>query len=425
MSLNRTAAPPIAELISDLSIHPEIRLTPSGSRLHIFENNIQPVVRVEFVFKAGKWYQPKAGVASLTAKMLKEGTSQHTAKQIADTIDYYGASLDVSHGFDRSSVTLYCLAKFLPSLLPLAFEIIQHPSFPDEEFALMKQRVIQTLAVDKQKNSYLSTELLTASIYGKDHPYSTIISEEEIQAVNIDDLVAFHKAAYPLFDTEVFITGDISSTNIKTIESGLPSYRATKQLLPSITSVSPQTDVIYKETANQMQASLRVGKPSLTPLHSDYPALYLLNHILGGYFGSRLMRNIREDKGFTYGIYSSISHKEQASLFSLGTDIKGDKIDETLGEISKEIATLQQELIPSDEFNTARKHLAGKFLSDHATIFDKMDKYKSNVLLGLPKEFQTQLIELFQSLTTEDLRIAAQNHLTADNLLKVIVGGHH
>ncbi|MBC3541715.1 M16 family metallopeptidase [Rufibacter sediminis] len=423
MSLNRTVAPAIAELSSDLSIAPEVIITPSGSRLHVFKNNIQPVVRVEFVFKAGKWYQNKPGVASLTAKMLKEGITLRSAKEIADMVDYYGASLEVNHGFDKATVTLYCLSKFLPSLLPLTFEIIQQPSFPQDEFALLKQRVIQTLAVDKQKNGYLATEAFTIAVYGKDHPYVSSITEEEIAALELNDLLVFHQEAYSLATAEVFITGDITDAEVTTILSGITGTTANPSKILSFEENLPQTGLLSKSTPNQMQASLRVGKPIIKPSHSDYPAFYLLNHILGGYFGSRLMKNIREDKGYTYGIYSSLSHKENNSLFFIGADIKGDKINETLEEIFKEINLLKEEEVSEEEFLTAKKHLAGKFLSDHATIFDKMDKYKSNILLGLPPQFHSQLLASIQGLTPGDLQASAVRHLDENTLLAVAAGG--
>ncbi|WP_210466765.1 M16 family metallopeptidase [Rufibacter roseolus] len=423
MLINRTVAPAIAELTTDLSIAPEVQITPSGARLHIFENNIQPVVRVEFVFKAGKWFQSKPGVASLTAKMLKEGTQFHTAKEIADMVDYYGASLEVNHGFDRSTVTLYCLSKFLPFLLPLTFEIILQPSFPENEFALMKQRIIQTLSVDKQKNSYLATEAFTVAVYGQDHPYASSISEEEITALTIQDLMDFHRAAYTLSNSEIFITGDINKAGIEAISTNLKGAPSAEIINPTFKANSPHTGLLVNKTANQMQASIRVGNSTIRPTHSEYPALYLTNHILGGYFGSRLMKNIREDKGFTYGIYSSLSHKEHDSLFFIGTDIKGDKIKETLEEVSKEINLLMQEEVSEEEFLTAKKHLNGKFLSDHATLFDKMDKYRSNILLGLSPDFYSQLLQSIQALSPKDLIDAARKHLQEETLLKVVTGG--
>jgi zinc protease len=423
MLLNRTQAPVIAELTSDLSIYPEVSLTPSGARLHVFQNSVQPVIRIEFVFKGGKWFQPSPGVASLTAKMLKEGTEKHSAKQIADITDFYGASLEVSHGFDRTTVTLYCLSKFLSDLLPLTFEIIEHPSFPQEEFDLLKQRIIQSLAVDKQKNSYLATETFTIAIYGQGHPYATFTSEEEVAAVEKYSLKSFHEKAYQYSNAEIFITGDITQEALSSIKGKLNGISEPSTCTQPTASQPLSPGLIINNTQNQMQAAVRIGKSTIKPSHPDYPALYLLNHTLGGYFGSRLMKNIREEKGFTYGIYSSLSQKEHDSLFSIGTDIKGDKIEETLTEVTKELEILTYEEIPVDELSTVKKHLAGKFLSDHATLFDKMDKYKSNVLLGLPGDFYTKLLDKIFTLTSSQLKEVAKAYLLDSDLYKVVVGG--
>ncbi|WP_066838328.1 M16 family metallopeptidase [Rufibacter ruber] len=426
MALDRSKAPELAEQTPDLSIYPTVLTSSFGTRVHLYPNSIQPIIRLEVVFKAGKWYQDKPGVASLTAKMLKEGTTSHTAKQLADIIDFYGASLEITHGFDRSTLTLYCLSKFLPELLPIVFEILEHPSFPKEEFELLKQRVIQTLAIDKQKNGYLATELFTSSIYGADHPYSTVISEEEIKALTLEDIKAFYKTRYDINSSEVFVTGDFDEEGNNLLKGFLDQTQRNTGLNNVEKQYSKKEATASKKmerSSNTMQAAIRVGRTLPSPEHPDFPLLYLANHALGGYFGSRLMKNIREEKGFTYGIHSSISIKEHGTLISIGTDIKGDKIEETIREIEKEIEVLQRELLSEEELNTIKKHLAGKFISDNSTIFDKMDRYRSSVLLGLPPNFFTNLQNKMQQASREEVQTVAKEYLSTETLHIVAVGG--
>ncbi|MBA9076483.1 M16 family metallopeptidase [Rufibacter quisquiliarum] len=426
MALDRSKAPELAEQTPDLSIYPTVLTSSFGTRVHLYPNSIQPIIRLEFVFKAGKWYQDKPGVASLTAKMLKEGTTSHTAKQLADIIDFYGASLEITHGFDRSTLTLYCLSKFLPELLPIVFEILEHPSFPEEEFELLKQRVIQTLAIDKQKNGYLATELFTSSIYGADHPYSTVISEEEIKALTLEDIKAFYKTRYDINSSEVFVTGDFDEEGNNLLKGFLDQTQRNTGLNNVEKQYSKKEATASKKmerSSNTMQAAIRVGRTLPSPEHPDFSLLYLANHALGGYFGSRLMKNIREEKGFTYGIHSSISIKEHGTLLSIGTDIKGDKIEETIREIEKEIEVLQRELLSEEELNTIKKHLAGKFISDNSTIFDKMDRYRSSVLLGLPPNFFTNLQNKMQQASREEVQTVAKEYLSTETLHIVAVGG--
>ncbi|MGV3539579.1 MAG: M16 family metallopeptidase [Rufibacter sp.] len=427
MELDRSLSPPVQDFTNEKGPTPEVIPLPSGARVHILKDTVQAVVRVEFVFKAGKWYQPKAGVASLTAKMLKEGTSKHSAKQIADTIDYYGASMDVSHGFDRTTLTIYCLSKFLRSLLPLGFEILQNPTFQEKELSLMKNRVVQTLAVDKQKNAYVASEAFTSSIYGKEHPYSTYIDEAQINSITKEDLINFHQSAFNFSTAEIFITGDLDEENKSLLLSFLASASQTFQKQdikePEHLLNGVEEKIQRIPSTNEMQAALRIGKISLDPSQKDYPALYVLNHALGGYFGSRLMKNIREEKGFTYGIYSSISTKEHSSLLTIGTEIKGDKIENTFKEIEREFQLLKDTLISDEELVTVKKHIAGKFISDIATIFDKMDKYKSNVLLGLSPNFFYDLQDKVKAISPSDLQEIALKLLKTDSFYSISVGG--
>ncbi|AMM50509.1 hypothetical protein TH61_03980 [Rufibacter sp. DG15C] len=428
MSLNRSVAPLLLDSADIPLLVPEVIPISKGTTLHIAHNTIQPIVRVEFVFKAGKWYQPKAAVASLTAKMLLEGTFKKNARQIAELADFYGATLDVSHGFDRSTVTLYCLSKFLPDLLPLLFEVIQEPSFPEHELILLKQRLIQALSVDKQKNGYLASEAYSIKLYGLNHPYTTFISEDEINAVTLEEVNDFHRSHYNLGEVQVFVTGDISLTTKNLLQHALQTDLRSRveenRRNNTIHALQQESEAHTKvATKNNLQAAIRIGNEVISPSHSDFPGLYFTTHLLGGYFGSRLMKNIREDKGYTYGIYASLSTKENSTTFTIGTEVKGDKSVETLKEIELELGRLKEEPIQEEEMRTVIKHLSGKFISDEATLFDQMDRYKSTVFLKLPTDHYHSLVKEFLNMTPSTVNEIANKYLRIEKLLTVIAGG--
>ncbi|GAA4311981.1 pitrilysin family protein [Nibribacter koreensis] len=428
MSLNRTVAPGILDTADIPLLIPEVITTNSGTVIHIAHNTIQPIARVEFVFKAGKWFQPKPAIASLTAKMLLEGTITRTARQIAEMADFYGATLDVSHGFDRSTVTLYCLSKFLGDLIPLVLEVIQAPSFPEYELVLLKQRLNQALSVDKQKNGYLASEAYSVKLYGANHPYATFISEEEINAVTLQEVRAFHALHYHLHDCHIFLTGDISPSAKEQILQAV-HHETVPPLKPNqahkeLSSKPVSTSLVRVTTKNTLQAALRVGNEVISPSHQDFPALYFTTHLLGGYFGSRLMKNIREDKGYTYGIYASLSTKEHSSTFTIGTEVKGDKTHETIAEIETELDRLKQEPVTEDEMHTVKKHLSGKFISDEATLFDQVDRYKSTVFLKLAPDHYHALVKSFLDMTPERVSATAAKYISKENLLYVVAGGN-
>ena len=156
--LDRTLAPPVQPLARVALPAAEVLNLPSGARLHVLANDAQPVVRLQAVFKAGKLAEPTPGLASLTARMLLEGTTTRTARQIADEVAFYGASLECDSGFDRSTLTLYCLTRHLPTLLPLVLDVLTNPAFPAAELQQLQTRTVQNVRVERQKTSYLATE---------------------------------------------------------------------------------------------------------------------------------------------------------------------------------------------------------------------------------------------------------------------------
>ncbi|PKV63647.1 M16 family metallopeptidase [Pontibacter ramchanderi] len=421
--LDRTKAPEIHEIEAVTLQIAEVSHLSNGARLHFIKSETQPVIRLDFVFKAGKWYEDQAGVADLTGKMLFEGSMNYTAKQIAEKVAYYGASFENNHGYDRSEFTLYCLSKYVPELLPLVLDVLQNPIFPTEEFELLRKRNQQNLKVQRQKNNYLATHSFTKLVYGETHPYVFGLDEHALDNIGKEALSTFFKNRYSTEQLEVFACGAIDDELEKLLEKEI----ATIQLAGDTVELNMAEEIITKQEdfvlmPESLQSSIRMGKQFPLIGHQDYHKLVVLNEILGGYFGSRLMRNIREDKGYTYGIYSAISPKEQDSLFFIGTDVNYQVTDKTIEEIRKEIKLLQADLVPEDELQTVKSYMLGKFLNDIATIFEQCDRYKRIVLHKLPYEHYNNYISTIRGVTAEELRELANQYLVIENLKTAIAG---
>src|SRR6476620_8747717 len=178
--LDRSLAPAIHELENFVLPQTEVKQLNNGARVHYLSNSTQPVLRYEIVFPAGKWFETVSGASYFTSKLLLEGTKNKTAKQIADILDFYGASLECNQGFDNAILTLYCLSKHLNSLLPLVSEILNEPAFPEKEFELLKKRTAQNISVERKKPAYLAMEVFTRNVYGKNHPYTTGLDNASI-----------------------------------------------------------------------------------------------------------------------------------------------------------------------------------------------------------------------------------------------------
>jgi zinc protease len=421
--LDRITPPQIHEIDAVSFLTAEVSRFPNGARLHKMLNTAQPVVRLEVVVKAGKWHETSPGTSFLLSKMLMEGTSTYSAKQLADVIAYYGASMDCQHGYDRMTLTLYCLAKYLPDLLPIVQEVLSSPTFPQEEFTLLQQRTIQNISVEKQKNSYLATERFTSNIFGSGHAYNSGLSEEAIANLSIENLRQFYVQHFLLETAEVFVCGDISNESnvlLENIFRGRSREIKRIDLEPLALNPGPRED--YIEIPNSLQSSVRIGCNWPKVDHPDHHKLTLLNKVLGGYFGSRLMKNIREDKGFTYGIYSTSAPKENSNIFFIGTDVNYQNTQQTLDEIRKELKLLQTELIPYKELETVKRYTVGKFLGDINTIFEQCDRYKHLILHNLPHDHYTQFLLAVQSATDEELMALANLYWDIPTMFEVVVG---
>ncbi|WP_242928014.1 M16 family metallopeptidase [Pontibacter vulgaris] len=424
--LDRKKAPATYEIDAVSLPSAEVTKLGNGARLHIIENKTQPVIRLDFVFKAGKWYEPATGISDLTSKMLLEGTTTYTAKQIANKVAFYGASFESNHGYDRVEYTLYCLSKYLKELLPLVLDVLQNPTFPEGEFELLKQRTIQNIKVQRQKNAYLATNSFTKLIYGANHPYVFGYEETALNNISLDELKSFYKQQLSTQGMEVFACGDLNTESNIYLKQSIDALQLTdKSIIDNgnkTINLNSEAKYNFVDLPNSIQSSIRVGKHFPSIQHPDYLKLTVVNEILGGYFGSRLMRNIREDKGYTYGIYSAMSPKEHDTLFYIGTDVNYEVTENTLAEIRKEIELLQKEAVSTDELDVVKNYMLGKFLNDIATIFDQCDKYKHITLNNLSSDHFNNLLHTIRTIDQNEVQNLAQQYLSLEELSTAIAG---
>ena len=422
--LDRTLAPPVQPLARVALPTVDVQPLPSGARLHVLANDAQPVVRLQVVFRAGKTAETRPGLATLTARMLLEGTATRTARQIADEVAFYGASLECEAGLDRSTLTLYCLTRHLPTLLPLVMDVLTSPAFPEAELEQLKTRTVQNVRVERQKTSYLASERFNELLFGAEAPYGRPFDADAYQALTAAEARDFHQAAYSLANAEIFLCGDVAAEQALVAAAfgagSTDAIAATSAVGTAPTALAADTQHVL--VAGSLQASVRMGRAWPAATHPDTHHLKLLVNVFGGYFGSRLMRNIREDKGLTYGIYASVAPREQVSSLIIGTDVKGESADFAVSEIQMEMRRLQEELIPAEELETVKSYLLGKFANELSTVFEQCDKYKNIVFLGLPADYYTQFVQQTEAATAEKLQELAQKYLSPDAQLTVVAG---
>lgn len=420
--LDRKIAPPFKR-VANIAI-PQAKRTclDNGIPLYYIEAGKQPVVRLEFIFKAGAWYEDNKGASYFAAKMLSEGTQQKSSAQISYEVEKFGAYLELNPTLDYSIVTLECLSKHLNNLLPLLHEILRQPTFPEDELVTLKNIKAQQTRVQNEKSSFLASKKFREAIFGEAHPYGKDLSLEDIDKLTRDDVRSFYDQYYTL-PFEVLISGLPNSGFIADINKIFGQTVLQKAAAdPTYISHPISSPTIIEKEAN-LQSSIRVGKKLLTKDQPDYVKLLIVNEILGGYFGSRLMKNIREDKGYTYGISSALVPLRNDGYFIIGTDVNKENTRNTLQEIYKEIEVLQTTLISDDELNTVRSFMIGSFLSEINTPFALSDKFKGVHLYGLGYDFYDSYLQTVNNITSTEIRDLAQQYLQRDTFSEVIVGG--
>jgi len=418
--LNRSSAPAFNNEFSFELPQPEIISINDDLDLVWLKNIQQEVFKLEFIFKAGKWHEQKIGLSHFTATMLDKGTKDKSSKKIAELLDYYGAQIEISPGYDFTSISIYGLKKYFGTILPLFMEMISSPVFPQEEFDIQKEIFIQNLKINNEKSSIVASKLIRKNIFGSNHPYGSSIEEHHVTDLSTSDLHDyFNEQFYP---HEIYLLSSHASSELELITNFVSALKKRKSINDE------KTFVVFPELLHQkivkengVQSSIRLGKRIVNRNHPDYFSLLLLNHILGGYFGSRLMKNIREEKGLTYGIYSSIHPFKNDCLFSIGADVGKEKLELALTEIKKELNNLSQKPIEDGELNIVKYHFLGSLQLELANPFSSIEKIKTIRLNHLDTAYYKNLFRSIQQLTDKDIAGTA-SHFSPQNLLEVSVG---
>ncbi|GAB3738611.1 M16 family metallopeptidase [Spirosoma lituiforme] len=397
----------------------------NGIPLHVIAVAHQPVLRLECVFNAGTWYEQTPGSAFFTMKMLSEGTPSRSSAQINQYIDRYGAFLELNSGPDRASVVVYCLTKFLPDLLPLLREMLTEPAFPQKELDDLRNITLQNLRVNYEKNAYLAGVLFREVLFGANHPYGRSQRPESVENLTRQDVTGFFDRVVHNRSFQIVLAGQVTENEVVAVNRELGQMAIRTDELVSFDGTLQPNDrsAVLAEKPESIQSSIRMGRQLFTRSHPDFFKMLVTNEVLGGYFGSRLMKNIREEKGFTYGISSNMPSFRRDGYFLIGTDVNKENTQQTLDEIRKEISLLQTEPVSLDELETVQNYMAGEFVGSLNTPFEIADRYKVILLDGMPADFLTTYIQKVRAVSPADIMEMASRYLAPDDLREVIVGG--
>ena len=422
----------------DRSIAPEIKTPDSihlidshritldnGLPVYVINAGDEEIVKIDFVFEAGKWYEPKNLLADFVNRMMREGVKSKSAKEIAELFEFYGCNLESSVSFTNAGFQIYSLSKHLPHVLPLMMEIFTEATFPEDEFSIMlnnrKQKHTERLA----KNDYVANRTFLSAMWGKDHPYGRVTEFADFENVTTDMLRDYCRRYYNASNCFVVIAGKLNDALIKSLNSvfGVSAWKGEKAPSDVKHLISPLAEKrIHQEKKDAVQSTIMIGNASINRYHPDYDKLSVMNTVFGGYFGSRLMTNIREDKGYTYGIYSSLTSYQHAGIFEISAEVGKEVAEATITEIYNEIELMRNDLADEDELDTVKNYMIGRLMRGVDGPMKYSDVLKGQIMYGRDPAYVNKYLKTIEDTTAEEIRELAVKYLNFDQMYKVTVG---
>lgn len=424
--LDRTKQPEIKSIGKIDMMRPQEYKLDNGIRCFAFNASTQDVVKIQFTFYAGGWHQNDALTAFSTNKMLIEGTRKYTAEEIALSIDYYGACIEQQAEKDMAYISLYTLNKYLKNTIPILEEIIKQPTFPDNELSVFLRNQKQNFLVNAEKVNFIARTKFNEYLFGVTHPYGKNVAAKDFDQLSNNKLKKFYSQYYHASNCFIVISGSVTPQTIKTINNyfGGDDWKQTmkkeKINTPIISTSKRHQHIIVKEKA--IQSSIRIGKILFNKTHEDFHGLLVLNTLLGGYFGSRLMTNIREDKGYTYGINSAIVSLHHSGYFFIATEVGVDVCTKAIEEIFREIKKIRTEKVKSVELDTVINYMLGNFLRSIDGPFAISEKFSSIYEYGMDYEYYENFIKTIKTIKPIRIIELAEKYLHEDSMINLVVG---
>ena len=414
--------PPLVHPIRQIQLaEPQRYDLDNGIPLYAISMGTQEVLKLEIVFKSGRPYEQKKLAARATTRLLREGTHSFSGKEIAEKIDYYGATLTATFSIDTGCLTLYCLPRHLPHVLPVLRSVLMEPTFPDHELQTFISNNVERLKIELSKPDVVAYRTITEMVFGAAHSYGYNSTPETYQALTREDVIKHHQQTFLAGNAAIFVSGLVSETMIHQIRNALQDAFRPGYCPPTPGPIIPADhQSVHIQEFGYNQTSIRIGRRVVPRRHADFTGLYVLNTILGGYFGSKLMTNIREQKGYTYNIYSSIDSFLHEGFFYISTEVNNDKLTEAQAEVWHEIDMLSQQEISVKELDMAKNYLLGYVLTLLDGPFNTAQIIKGLVLQGMTYSDFSRFVEEIRTIDPKRLQQLARTYLQKEDLYQVM-----
>lgn len=421
---DRKQAPEIVDAVNfDLHLKTADKMIlDNGVEVYAVNAGAEEVLSLEWVFFAGNWQEEQDLVAATTNFLLRNGTSSKTAFQLNEHFEYYGAYLNRACYNETATITLHCLNKHIKELLPVVRELITDSVLPQNELDIYKQNMKQRLKVSLKKSDFVASRLIDVYLYGEQHPYGKYSRAEDFDVLNREQLQAFYKQYYQQGKFILFVAGKLPA-DIGALLNQYFGDLPNNNIITAPIAIAPAVEKNFRITndAEGVQGSIRMARPFPNRHHPDFMKTMVLNTLFGGFFGSRLMSNIREDKGYTYGIHSYLQNHIHDSAWMISTEAGKDVCEAAIVEVYKEMKDLREELVDEEELLLVRNYMMGGILGDLDGPFQIISRWKNIVLHNLTEQYFYDSIKTIKTVTAEELQELAQKYLQPEAFYELVV----
>lgn len=424
--IDRTKSPLIKDAIEfNLKLKPyEKFVLDNKVEVYAINAGAEDVLQVELVFFAGNSCETQNGVAAATNYMLRNGTTTKTAFQINEQFEYYGAYCNRTCYNETAVVSLHTLSRHLNELLPVMREMLTDSVFPEDELDIFKQNSKQKLSVSLQKCDFVANRLIDSYLFGEQHPYGKYLVAEDYDGLTTGQMKAHYQQYYVNGSAVIFVAGKLPADLFEQMNKQFGDLTITPKTGKPIINIAlpaSQKQNLISNDPNGVQAAIRIARPFPNRHHPDFMNVMVLNTVLGGFFGSRLMSNIREDKGYTYGIHSYVQNHFQDSAWMISTEAGKDVSSATVAEIYKEMKLLREELIDDEELLLVRNYMIGSILGDLDGPFQIIGRWKNIILNNLDEQYFYDSINTIKTISGEDLKKLAEKYLQPGDFYELVV----
>ncbi|WP_407524301.1 pitrilysin family protein [Lacibacter sp. MH-610] len=424
--LNRKKAPLIKDATEfDLHLKPYQKIVlDNGVEVYAVNAGTQEVMSVELVFFAGNWYEQQNNVAAATNFLLKNGTRTKSAFQINEHFDYYGSHLSRGCYNETANIVLHCINRHLGTHLPVIAELITEAVYPQQELDIYRQNAKQRLSVNLKKCDFVAGRLIDEYVFGRNHPYGVYSNSADYDALNTEQLLAYYKEYYTHGRCVVFAGGLLPADFEKQLNQTIGQLPLNKNHSKEIFHpLTPAVEKKYRIMNDEkgVQGAIRLAQPFPNRHHPDFQKVQVLNTLFGGFFGSRLMSNIREDKGYTYGIHSYILNHIATTAWMISTEAGRDVCEATINEVYHEMEELRNETVEAEELQLVKNYLIGTILGDLDGPFHIIGRWKNLILNGLDEHYFYSSVQTIKSISAEELKQLANKYLQPEKFYELVV----